>query len=106
LFGTGGGVREPDSAFPEFNPLRFPPCACPRCRDDEDVEDAEDGGGGNEAGAGGEADAARDAALTDGDHAGADGDSVLLRRLRERVAEENRLRGSLRRTDPSSPAGA
>ncbi|WP_329457971.1 hypothetical protein [Streptomyces sp. NBC_01497] len=98
-------MREPGPLWPEFNPLRFPPCACPRCRDDEDG----DGDRGNEAEAGGAAATARDAAVTDGEGAGAatgaDGDSVLLRRLRERVAEENALRSSLRAAS-YPPAGA
>ncbi|MEV0849412.1 hypothetical protein AB0J21_26650 [Streptomyces sp. NPDC049954] len=53
--------------------MRFPPCECPRCREDEpraDGADREDGDGN---------------------------ESVLLRQLRARVAEENALRRSMRR---------
>ncbi|MBP0459106.1 hypothetical protein [Streptomyces montanisoli] len=67
---------ERDAGSPEFNPLRFPPCACPRCRPGPDA--AADGVG-------------------DADGADADGDSALLRQLRARVVEENALRLSLRR---------
>ncbi|WP_030910561.1 hypothetical protein [Streptomyces sp. NRRL F-5126] len=72
---------ERDAGSPEFNPLRFPPCACPRCRPGEDT--AADG----------------DAEGADAD-ADADGDSALLRHLRARVCEENALRVSLRRAEP------
>ncbi|ESQ06092.1 hypothetical protein KQH42_10395 [Streptomyces sp. CHA1] len=47
---------------PEFNPLRFPPCACPRHSPGPGPEPQEDE------------------------------DSVLLRALRARMNEENRLR--------------
>ncbi|MFE9314259.1 hypothetical protein ACFYNV_03955 [Streptomyces albidoflavus] len=47
---------------PEFNPLRFPPCACPRHSPGPGLEPQEDE------------------------------DSVLLRALRARMNEENRLR--------------
>ncbi|MEV7104944.1 hypothetical protein [Streptomyces atroolivaceus] len=50
----------------EFDPLRFPPCVCPRCRAPE---------GGSEG-----------------------QDSPAIRELRARVAEENGLRSSIRRT--------
>lgn len=63
-------MTRPEGALPEFNPLRFPPCACPRCRGGESVPDA------------------------DGD---AGEDSPLLLRLRARVTEENGLRGAIRR---------
>ncbi|WP_425981153.1 hypothetical protein [Streptomyces sp. DT171] len=56
-------MTKPRPPLPEFNPLRFPPCECERCRADKSraVE------------------------------------SLLIRRLRTRVAEENRLRKSIRR---------
>lgn len=69
---------ERDAGSPEFNPLRFPPCACPRCRTGADAAE----GGAEDAG---------------DDGADADGGSPLLRQLRARVAEENALRLSLRR---------
>ncbi|MGW2083879.1 hypothetical protein [Streptomyces sp. NPDC001880] len=55
----------PEPEFPEFNPLRWPPCECARCRS----------GGDDEA-----------------------TDSTSIQQLRARVAEENGLRRSHRRT--------
>ncbi|WP_189543278.1 hypothetical protein [Streptomyces gelaticus] len=68
--------QEPGPApeLPEFNPLRWPPCECARCR----------------SGANGEA---ANGQAVDGEAA----DSTLIRQLRARVAEENGLRSSLRR---------
>ncbi|MFE9252183.1 hypothetical protein [Streptomyces sp. NPDC007088] len=72
-------MSEQDAQAPEFNPMRFPPCACVRCRSERSAaKSAEEAGDG----------AAPDAE---------DGDSALLRRLRARVVEENGLRNSLRR---------
>ena len=51
---------------PEFDPLRFPPCACARCRPPEDGTDGQD--------------------------------SPAIRELHARIAEENGLRSSIRRT--------
>jgi hypothetical protein len=60
-------MTKPDPPpLPEFDPLRFPPCACARCRPSE---------GGSEG-----------------------QDSPVIRELRARVAEENGLRSSIRRT--------
>ncbi|MEV0849726.1 hypothetical protein AB0J21_28270 [Streptomyces sp. NPDC049954] len=56
---------EPEPVPVEFNPMRFPPCACARCREGEEAGD----------------------------------ESVVLRRLRERVNEENALRRSIRRQE-------
>ncbi|NEC12587.1 hypothetical protein G3I34_09900 [Streptomyces sp. SID8014] len=60
-----GEEPAPAQGPPEFNPLRFPPCACPRHAPapgpEPDEDDGEDG-------------------------------SALLRELRTRMNEENRLR--------------
>ncbi|MCX4846908.1 hypothetical protein [Streptomyces sp. NBC_00893] len=63
-----GQAPEPAPELPRFNPSRWPPCECARCRSGKD-----DGGEGA-------------------------AESALIRRLRARVAEENGLRSSLRRT--------
>ncbi|GAA3751641.1 hypothetical protein GCM10023082_54370 [Streptomyces tremellae] len=77
----------------EFNPLRFPPCACARCR-------GGGGGGGGTGGAAGSRRAGGPGRDPDGEPAAPDADSALLRRLRARVTEENGLRNGLRRVTP------
>ncbi|MET7509526.1 hypothetical protein [Streptomyces albidoflavus] len=62
-----GEEPAPAQPPPEFNPLRFPPCACPH--------HATGPGPGPEP-----------------DEADGEDDSVLLRALRARMNEENRLR--------------
>ncbi|MFF8918133.1 hypothetical protein ACF08M_33730 [Streptomyces sp. NPDC015032] len=36
-----GQGPEPVPELPEFNPLRWPPCACARCRSREDDDDGD-----------------------------------------------------------------
>ncbi|MEV0847864.1 hypothetical protein AB0J21_18670 [Streptomyces sp. NPDC049954] len=72
-------MSEQGSPAPEFNPMRFPPCACVRCRCERSAAKSAEKAEGGEA--------------PDAD----DGDSALLRQLRARVVEENGLRNSLRR---------
>jgi hypothetical protein len=102
---------EARQVLPDFNPLCFPPCACPRCRPGEDASGTANASGtestsvakgaagdaGGDGDGGGDGNASR-AAAADGVDAGAD--SPLLLRLRARVAEENGLRNALRRTAP------
>ncbi|MEV7841674.1 hypothetical protein ACIQMS_20835 [Streptomyces albidoflavus] len=59
-----GEEPAPAQGSPEFNPLRYPPCACPRHSPGPGPEPDKDDAG----------------------------DSALLRELRTRMIEENRLR--------------
>ncbi|GHI46795.1 hypothetical protein ScoT_29690 [Streptomyces albidoflavus] len=74
--GPGGGVSGVESGppEPEFNPLRYPPCACPLHRAEREPEQETDQEPRSEPGE----------------------DSPSLRALRARVTEENRLRRWLR----------
>ncbi|MFE1145820.1 hypothetical protein ACFW42_01550 [Streptomyces albidoflavus] len=74
--GAGGGVNgeEPSPPDPEFNPLRYPACACPRHRAEREPEQEAEQGPRSEPGE----------------------DSPSLRELRARITEENRLRRWLR----------